>query len=64
MQDTWTPAAQLMVDGRLEPNVFLQIFNVPNRVNVLAVRTSLFNAGAPTRVDNGRQFQFGFDLKF
>jgi hypothetical protein len=50
--------------GRFDTNLFLQIFNVPNRVNVLAVRTTQFGGGAPTRVDNGRQFQFGFDLKF
>lgn len=50
--------------GGLNTNLFFQVFNVSNRVNVLAVRTSFFGAGDPTRVDQGRQFQFGIDLKF
>ncbi len=50
--------------GALDTNVFLQVFNVANRINVLAVRTTFFGAGSPTRIDNGRQLQFGFDLKF
>lgn len=50
--------------GRAQANVFVQIFDTVNRVNVLAVRTTFFNAGAPARVDNGRQFQFGVDFKF
>ena len=50
--------------GALNTNMFFQVFNVANRVNVLAVRTSFFGAGDPTRIDQGRQLQFGFDVKF
>jgi hypothetical protein len=50
--------------GSLNTNLFFQVFNVASRVNVLAVKTSFFGAGDPTRVDQGRQFQFGLDVKF
>jgi hypothetical protein len=50
--------------GGVDANLFVQVFNVANRINELTVRTSFFGAGEPTRIDSGRQLQFGFDLKF
>ena len=42
----------------------LEILNVTNRVNVIAVQSAFTSAGTPTRVDNGRQIQFGIDVRF
>jgi hypothetical protein len=50
--------------GTVDSNLFVQVFNVANRINPLTVRTTLFGVGEPTRIDSGRQFQFGVDLKF
>jgi hypothetical protein len=42
----------------------LEILNATNRVNIIAVQSAFVSAGRPTRVDNGRQIQFGVDVRF
>jgi hypothetical protein len=42
----------------------LEILNATNRVNIIAVQSAFVSAGRPTRVDNGRQIQFGIDVRF
>jgi hypothetical protein len=42
----------------------LEILNATNRVNIIAVQSAFVSAGRPTQVDNGRQIQFGIDVKF
>lgn len=41
-----------------------QILNLTNRVNVISVQTAFTAQGRPSRVDLGRQVQFGLDIKF
>ncbi len=48
-------------DTRLK--AFVQVFNLANRVSVLAVRQTQFGAGEPTRVGEGRQIQVGVNLR-
>jgi hypothetical protein len=45
-----------------EPQV--ELLNAFNRVNVISVNSAFVSAGRPTRVDTGRQVQFGLDIKF
>lgn len=42
----------------------LEILNATNHLNIIAVQSAFVSAGRPTRVDNGRQIQFGFDVRF
>lgn len=50
--------------GRTAFRPQLELLNITNRVNVIAVQSAFVAAGRPTQVDTGRQIQFGLDVKF
>lgn len=45
-------------------HAFVQIINLTDRTNVIAVSPSIFNPGAPNNVDISREVQFGVDFRF
>jgi outer membrane receptor for ferrienterochelin and colicin len=50
--------------GRTSIRPQIELLNITNRVNVIAVNSAFVSAGRPTQVDTGRQIQFGLDVKF
>ncbi len=50
--------------GRFTFHPTVQILNVTNKVNVISVQSAFTAQGRPSRVDLGRQVQFGIDVKF
>ncbi len=50
--------------GRYEIRPTVQVLNLTNRVNVVSVQSAFTAQGRPSRVDLGRQVQFGIDIKF
>ena len=64
---TWTidfTGSRDFTIGNAKVRALLQVINLTNRVNVLAVSTALQTAGQPTNIDLSRQFQVGLELRF